>query len=413
MLITCPECAQSVSDKAISCPHCGYPLKSISQKSPPRKNQPKKRPRLPNGFGQITEIKDQNLRNRFRVIVSDGKTEFGRPIQKLLKPRAYFPTYKEAYEALLEYHKNPYELDKDLTVEKLYEKWLEKYKEKSKGTDSAHIYVTTWLYCDSLKNIKVRDLRPRHIKYCLEHGIRIKDGIEYSIPITVKPKIKMMFNLMLDYAVEYELVEKNYARDFRLSEEITEAESLNRKSHLIFSDEEMDKLWENINLPDIDTVLIQCYMGWRPQELGLLEISNVHLDQNYIIGGLKTKAGKNRIVPIHPKVLPLIESKLKTAEKYGSDKLILSKDRHKEGKYRPLTYDKYFKRFREITKELSLDPKHKPHDPRKQFVTMAKKYKVDEYAIKRIVGHTIKDVTEAVYTERDPAWLYEEVCKIP
>lgn len=27
-LISCPECAKSVSEKAKSCPHCGYPLKS-------------------------------------------------------------------------------------------------------------------------------------------------------------------------------------------------------------------------------------------------------------------------------------------------------------------------------------------------------------------------------------------------
>ena len=29
MLIKCPECKLQVSDKAITCPHCGYPLKRI------------------------------------------------------------------------------------------------------------------------------------------------------------------------------------------------------------------------------------------------------------------------------------------------------------------------------------------------------------------------------------------------
>lgn len=56
---------------------------------------------------------------------------------------------------------------------------------------------------------------------------------------------------------------------------------------------------------------------------------------------------------------------------------------------------------------------HKPHDGRKHFITLAKKYNVDEYAIKRIVGHSIKsDLTEFVYTERDNNWLYSEICKI-
>lgn len=46
------------------------------------------------------------------------------------------------------------------------------------------------------------------------------------------------------------------------------------------------------------------------------------------------------------------------------------------------------------------------------FVTMAKKYQVDEYAIKYIVGHAITDITEKVYTERDVEWLKEEMKKI-
>lgn len=46
------------------------------------------------------------------------------------------------------------------------------------------------------------------------------------------------------------------------------------------------------------------------------------------------------------------------------------------------------------------------------FITMAKKYNVDEYAIKYIVGHAIKDITEKVYTQRELDWLIEEMKKI-
>jgi len=56
MLIKCPECDLQVSDKATFCPHCGYPLQpDIKQRKPRSKNN--KRRRLPNGFGQISEIK--------------------------------------------------------------------------------------------------------------------------------------------------------------------------------------------------------------------------------------------------------------------------------------------------------------------------------------------------------------------
>ena len=37
MLMKCPECELQVSDKAIDCPHCGYPLKKDSRQ--PRKQR--------------------------------------------------------------------------------------------------------------------------------------------------------------------------------------------------------------------------------------------------------------------------------------------------------------------------------------------------------------------------------------
>ena len=54
----------------------------------------------------------------------------------------------------------------------------------------------------------------------------------------------------------------------------------------------------------------------------------------------------------------------------------------------------------------------RPHDGRKHFVTMAKKYGVDEYAIKYMVGHKISDITEKVYTQREFEWLKDEIEKI-
>ena len=41
MLIECPECGRQVSDQAESCPHCGHPHKSFTQKIPPSA-QPKR-----------------------------------------------------------------------------------------------------------------------------------------------------------------------------------------------------------------------------------------------------------------------------------------------------------------------------------------------------------------------------------
>lgn len=77
-----------------------------------------------------------------------------------------------------------------------------------------------------------------------------------------------------------------------------------------------------------------------------------------------------------------------------------------------MTYDKYNYRFERIRDTLKLNPEHRPHDPRKHFSTMAKKYKVDEYALKYMIGHKIEDITEKVYTQRDVNWLKEEIEKI-
>ena len=143
MLIKCPECDLQVSDKAIICPHCGYPLKGTNESK--RRSTPK-RMRLPNGFGSITKLQKPNLRNPYWARICVGKNSKGRPILKSLKPKAYYKTYNEAYEALTEYNKNPYDLDLDMTVKELYEKWSDKYF--SEIAESAVRTVTSaWAYC--------------------------------------------------------------------------------------------------------------------------------------------------------------------------------------------------------------------------------------------------------------------------
>ena len=77
-----------------------------------------------------------------------------------------------------------------------------------------------------------------------------------------------------------------------------------------------------------------------------------------------------------------------------------------------LTYSRYAIEFENIIKELNLNSNHRPHDGRKCFITKAKKYNIDEYAIKYIVGHKISDVTEKVYTQRELQWLKDEMEKI-
>ena len=415
-LIKCPECDLQVSDKAISCPHCGYPMQSDTASKKGRGKAKRKRTRLPNGFGSITEIKNRNYRNPFYVRVTVGKTPFGKPILKDLKPKAYFRTYNEAYEALVEYNRNPYDLDNDMTLSQLYEKWTDDYFEKI-ATSSTRTITSAWSYCSSIYNMRAKDVRARHIKGCMEEGYIIESrgpnkGKKKYASADTKARIKSMFNLMLDYALEYEIVERNYARTFDVSDDIIKEREKNKKGHIIFTSEEMNILWGNVDtVKFVDWILIQCYMGWRPQELATLKLDQVNLDQWYICGGMKTDAGKQRVVPIHSRIRSLVKRNYDFALSIESDYLFNDKGQTHSGSWK-MTYDKYAKRFDKVITALELNPEHRPHDPRKTFVTAAKKAKIHDNAIKALVGHKQTDITESAYTERDIEWLREDIEKL-
>lgn len=411
MLIKCPECELQASDKALSCPHCGYPFVEAPAKKP--KSRKNKRRRLPNGFGQITEIKNQFLRKPFRAMVTVGKTPEGKPICKLLKPEAYFETYNEAYAALVAYHKNPYDLEPATTVRELYDKWTNDYFKTLKSSSSRRTVTSAWDYCSSVYNMRAMDLRARHIKGCMDDGTAVRKGEICKTTPNIKARIKSLFNLMLDYALEYEIVDRNYARTFDISDDIIRERDEATRGHIPFTDEEIAKIIEAVGtVPYADVVLFQCFSGFRPQELGLIEISNVDLKNRTIVGGMKSEAGTDRLVPIHSFVYSIVEQRYNEAITIGSKYLINCTDTHTHRSSHKMTYDKYQTRFDKVCERLKLNPEHRPHDPRKHFVTMAKKADLDEYAIKYIVGHKISDITEKIYTERDDAWLKAEMEKI-
>ena len=162
----------------------------------------------------------------------------------------------------------------------------------------------------------------------------------------------------------------------------------------------------------VDVLLVQCYSGWRPQELGLLELKDVDLENWTFSGGMKTDAGTRRVVSIHSRIRYLDERKYKEAQAIGSLYLFNYINPNARSKNTVLTYARYQKGFSMIRDELKLNPEHRPHDGRKHFVTMAKKYGLDEYAIKYMVGHKITDITEKVYTQREFEWLKTEMEKI-
>ncbi len=124
-------------------------------------------------------------------------------------------------------------------------------------------------------------------------------------------------------------------------------------------------------------------------------------------GGLKTAAGKNRIVPIHSLIKPLIENRVQEAATLHSEYLFNDMN-GQQGTH--MTYNKYRNRFKKAMDRLKMH--HSPHETRHTFTTKAKSCHVDEYVLKLILGHAIEDITEKVYTHRTIEQLKAEIEKI-
>lgn len=375
--------------------------------------------KLPNGYGSVTKLSG-NRRKPYLARVTLGwitNEQTGKTTQNRV-PIGTYKTKKEALQALAEYGANPYDIqNNNLTLAELYQKWTEAYFPTLSGESSTRTITSAWKYCHPLYKMRVKDLRARHIKGIMEDGYIISSrgknaGQKVMASPGVKARIKSMFNLMLDYALEYEIVDKNYARTFDISEDIIKEKEAATRGHIIFPPDEMKILWDNVDkIRFVDWILIQCYMGWRPQELATLQLADVNLDEWYMVAGMKTDAGKNRMVPIHTKIQPLVKRNYDYAVSLGSDALFNDPTSTKGGM--KITYDKYAGRFDKVMAALKLNPEHRPHDPRMTFITMAKKAGIDPMVVKRLAGHRINDVTEAVYTVRDLEWLRSDIEKIP
>ena len=100
-LIRCPECSGQISDKAVICPHCGFPMRdgSISTKEPR-----KARKRRPNGSGTVVKLSGKR-KNPFQVRVNTRIDVDGYPAYDVA---GCFPDRVSAEIALAEYNKAPY-----------------------------------------------------------------------------------------------------------------------------------------------------------------------------------------------------------------------------------------------------------------------------------------------------------------
>lgn len=372
--------------------------------------------RRANGTGNIYKMKGGKRRKPWRVRVTVGwelNPKTGRCKQNL-KTLGYYASRAEAEAALVAYQECPYDLNtKDITFKELYEQWTEDYFKKLTSISSERTITSAYRYCSGLYNMKMRDIRIYHLQECMDKGYIIPDrgkekGQKRYASACTKGRIKSMFNLMFDWAYAREIVDRNYARAFELDKETKIKQVREKRKNTIFSNEEIDLLWKNVDkIAFVDMVLCGIYSGWRPQELAILKIKDIDLELQVMYGGMKTDAGKDRCVPIHPLIQPLIEKRYAEAKELGSNYLF-NDINGQQSIY--MTYDKYRGRFNKVVERLQMD--HHPHETRHTFITKAKRVRMEEYILKRIVGHAINDNTEKTYTHREIEELKAEMRKI-
>lgn len=341
--------------------------------------------KLPNGQGTVYKVKGRR-RKPFRVRVTTGWANDGKQIFKEL---GYAETYLAGVERLNLYHKNPYMIDNEnVTLEKVYELWSSsKYPKLVKSSVDGYVYA--WKYCEDITHIPFCKIRIPLIQQCIDKA----DG-----KLAMQKKIRGLFNELFTYAMANDIVNKNYAQFVILGEQTKKV------PRIPFNEDEIEKLWDNVDeIAFVDTVLILIYTGMRINELlGMLR-KNVHLDENYMIGGSKTKAGKNRTIPIHPRIKPLIE---KWYYNSTSEYLIYNNANHK------IDYTNYHGRaWADIMEMFGFN--HKPHDTRHTFATRMDEVGANKLSIKLIMGHAINDVTDGIYTHKNIKQLYEAVCLLP
>ena len=198
-----------------------------------------------------------------------------------------------------------------------------------------------------------------------------------------KSHVIILLNQLFDIAIELDVCEKNYAKFISLEEKPQST------LHKAFTPEEIMLLAENVfTTKYTDTALIMIYSGLRPTELLELKIENIDIEKRTMVGGIKTKAGKDRIISISKKTLQFI------LKRYNANNTYLIEQNGKN-----MTYSQYRTHWKALTKELHLD--HLPHDCRHTFATLMDTAGANKLAIKKIMGHSSQDITDKIYTHKE------------
>lgn len=302
--------------------------------------------RNPNGFGSVYREK-RPLRKPWKAVVPDGwKIKNGKAVLNR-KCIGYFKTKKEGLDALALYHNNG--LPENIALGDALDKWFRENEERwSENTSTTYHLIRRKL--SPIENRQIRELKTADLEKILD-----------TAAPSARVHIKVLLHGAYDWALRHDYCEKDYSRLVR------SYTSVKPKEKTPFTDEEIERLWQD-DTKMAHSILVAIYSGWRWNELMTFTIDH-HND--CMIGGSKTAAGKNRAVPIHHRIKPIIDDMYKTASY--------------------TTFRAAFVRFMDKT-----GMKHTFHETR--HTTATRLYGQDEHLVKLILGHTESDMTKRVYT---------------
>jgi integrase len=323
--------------------------------------------RNPNGYGSVIKLPG-NRRRPYRVRKTIGWNEKGHPVYQSL---GYTATREEGMILLAEFNKDPWDIDKaKSTLAELYAMWWEK-KVPKLGLAYTDHFKSAYKYCKPLHKLKYTNIKAYHMQEIIDncgHGA----GTQRSI--------KVLWWHLDKYALELDIATRSYSNLLKVAPAPESTKSP-------FTETEIQTMWQNQASPWVDSVLFLLYTGFRISELLDLRTENINLETGTMMGGTKTKAGKDRVVPIHSKIRHIVERRVEEGSEY-----LFS---HNGKKCGDTTYRAF---WREIMNTAEMQ--HTPHECRHTFRSRLDSAGANKRCIDLMMGHKSKDVGERVYTHK-------------
>lgn len=325
-----------------------------------------------NGSGSVYKLKDKP-RHKPWVAMSSKKNAYGVTEKKVI---GYYETKKEAVTALDAFNVDPYAPTQAITFKDIYKLWEKEFAVYS-APKTVSDYSYAWKHWEPFYDRPIREVRVSELQQHMDAS-----GAKATMKITMK---KVMSNVY-EFAVKNDYCPKNSGSYLH----VPSRPDGTINPHKVYTDDEINKLWEHQEDPYAALQLILIYSGARVGEVLDLKEADIDLEaKTFTVRASKTNAGI-RTVPIADKVYHLWQKHM--VHGWG------------------LTYQTVKKKWDAYTESIGLD--HTPHDARHTAISRMSAAHVNYVLIKKIVGHKTGDVTEDIYTHFSMDELRDAINKI-